>query len=504
VSAALWTVGLAGAAAANTDDSGRQVLDRINQYRQAPYEHAVALGYDPGHLETIGILPDTRFTPYESDDDLSLAASEANALAVSPETPVDQDPANENLATPDPSGRQQVVQTEAVLTFSNFIAGETAAVLFAENLLKTELNTGVFEFVLASGFSHAGASVDPGVRDGRNAWFSTLMLGSPARIMDMQMLHLINQVRAEPERVEDYLSAGLDAMFEQNQQIYLLPTLRFQPLFLDSLLYEMAEADVLTPEAVSFAPDNRMILNTETGEKTWLGQRFQDMTAAVSWENMNKARPVTALFTALLLQELSGWPYNAVIFSNHFTEAGTYVHLDIVSPSETGGVTETDLESSPVIGFEDSIWNGFDTVPESPVQSGSGVVTLCAGSAAPVPEPVSPGADETLPDPETVRIYGLVFFDQDGDDLYAPGEELAKEIVNVYPLTGEPGQMTENASEPAYQVITDNAGHFSLSLESGRYWVFETWKQEQVSRQSIYIDNTHRFVKMSFLPPDLL
>lgn len=483
--AALWVAGLAGAAAADTGASGRQVLDRINQYRQTPYAHAVALGYDPGHLETIGILPDTRFAPYQTDDTLSLAASQANALAISPETPADQDSENENPVNPDTSGRQQVVQTEAVLTFSNFIAGEIAAVLFAENLLKTELNTGVFEYVLASGFSHAGASVDPGVRDGRNAWFSTLMLGTPARIRDMQMLNLINQVRAEPGLAETYLSAGLDTLFQENQQIYLLPTLRFQPLFLDNLLFELAQADVLTPYAVSFGPDNRMILNIESGEKTWPGEWFQIMTAAGSWETMDEVRPVTDLFTALLYQELSGWPYDAVIFSNHYTEAGAYVHLDTDESSETGETT------------------GLETVFESRVRSGSGVVSLCAGSAAPVPETVFPGAG-SVPFPGTVRIYGLVFIDHDQNKLYSPGEELAGETVDVYPVAGYPGLTSDGpVSEPAYRVTTDNAGHFSLSLEPGQYWVFETWKQEQVSRRTLYID-TDRFVKMSFFPPDLL
>jgi hypothetical protein len=466
---ALWMAGPVCPAAADTGTSGQKVLDLINQYRQAPYDHAVALGYTPGHLETIGILPGTRFSPYETDDGLSLAASEANTLAISPPETPPGEISNDTPAVASGSGRQQVVQTGAVLTFSNFIAGETAAALFAENLLKNELNTGVFEYVLASGFSHAGASVDPGVQNGRNAWFSALVLGSSARITDMQMLHLINQVRAEPGRVDQYLSAGLETLFQENQQIYLLPTLRFQPLFFDNLLHELAQADVLTPDAVSFGPDNRMILNTETGEKTWPGEWFQTMTAAGYWANMDEARPVTDLFTALLYQELAGWPYNAVLFSNHYTEAGTFVHLD----------TDVDTNES------------------------SGVVTLCAGSAAPVPEPVSPGTDETGPAPGTVRIYGLVFIDHDENALYSPGEELAGETVDVY-LIQKTGEAADSVQEPAYRVVTDNAGYFSLTVESGRNWAFYAWKEDKYSQRTIFNIDTDRFVKISFFPPDLL
>ncbi len=247
---------------------------------------------------------------------------------------------------------------------------------------------------------------------------------------------------------------------------------------------------MLTPEAVFFGPDNRLVLKTDTEEKTWTGEWFQEMTAAVSWADMNEARPVRELFTALLLQELAVWPYNAVIFSNYYTEAGPFVHLYTDDSPDTGD--GTDLE----------------TDPESPTQSGSGVVTLCTGSAAPVSETDPSGLGTAVPDPGTVRIYGLVFLDHDGDSLYAPGEELANETVDIYPLAGNPGTTSDDgsgssASEPVYQVTTDNAGYFSVSLDPGQYWVFETWKQEQVSRRIIYID-TDRFVKMSFFPPDLL
>lgn len=468
-----------------TNDSGALVLDLINQYRTAPYDHGITLGYDPLNLAAIGILPDTRFAPYVTDDTLNQAAADANTLtAVSePEVPVSVQ-----------FDRPQIVQTEAVLTFSNFIPGETAATLFAENLLKNELNTGEFDFVFASGYSHAGASVDPGVQDGRNAWFSTLMLGTSARITDMQMLNLINQVRAEPGLIKNYLTGDLETVLQQNMQTYLLLTLQFQPIFFDGLLYEMAKADVLTPEAVSSGSDNRMILHTETGDKAWPGEWFQAMTAAGSWENMDEARPVTDLFTALLYQELAGWPYNAVIFSNHYTETGTFVFLDTGEPAVS--------ESVPVQENTTPSWepDGSEILSDNSAQSGSGVVTLCAGSAVPVP-PLTPGDDESLP--ETAHIYGLLFLDQDDDSFYAPGEELAGEIVDVYPLSGEKGLPYDGNVEPAFRVVTDHAGHFSLSLEPGRQWVFETWKDDQVSRRIIYID-TDQFVKISFFPPDLL
>lgn len=249
-------------------------------------------------------------------------------------------------------------------------------------------------------------------------------------------------------------------------------------MFFDELLYELAEAHVLNPEVISIGLDSHWVLNTDVGEKTWPGEWFQSLTAAASWDNMAETRPVVDFFTALLFNELAGWPYRALIFSNHFTEAGAFVFLDTVETTES----EVELQETEYL--------------ES---GGSGLVTLCAGSAVPA-SPLNPG-EETVS--ETARIYGLLYPDQDEDSLYTPGEELTEETVDVYPLSGNFGESPDTASETAYQVVTDNAGHFSLSLEPGRHWVFETWKQDQVSRRIIYID-THRFVKLSVLLPDLL
>jgi hypothetical protein len=463
----IWGAGLAAA----SDAPDRFVFDLINQYRAAPYEKAVALGYDPAGLAEKGIFPETRFEPYRVDEGLFSTAADANARAAATE-PVEP--------PPDPD-RQHMIQTEAVLTFSNFIPMETAGTLFVRNLFTNELDTGEFRFILSSEFKHAGAAMDPGVLDGRNTWFTTLVLGSAARVADIQMLNLINQVRAEPKSIFAYIPADLVTdlvtLFQENQQIYLLPSLHFKPMFFDGLLYEMAKADVLSPETVSIRSDNRWALNTEVGEKTWPGEWFQSLTAAASWENMAETQPVIDLFTALLYAELVDWPYSAVIFSNHYTEAGAFVFLDTVGTAESEGVLEPgSKELEP---------------------GGAGQVTLCAGSAVPVP-PLNPGEEPVI---EAARIYGLLFLNQDDDTFYSPGEELAGETVDVYPLTGENGLPYDRNVEPAFRVVTDNAGHFSLSLEPGRQWVFEAWKDDQVSRRIIYID-TDQFVKMSFFPPD--
>ncbi|MGM0394507.1 MAG: hypothetical protein ACQEQ5_08730 [Thermodesulfobacteriota bacterium] len=429
--------------AAASDAPDRFVFDLTNQYRAAPYENAVALGYDPAGLAEKGIFPETRFEPYRVDEGLFSTAADANVRAAAAE-PVEP--------PPDPD-RQQMIQTGAVLTFSNFIPMETAGTLFVRNLFTNELDTGEFRFILSSEFKHAGAAMDPGVLDGRNTWFTTLVLGSAARVADIQMLNLINQVRAKPELVEKFVSTDLLNLFQQNWRIYYLPHLRFQPVFFDDLLYECARSDVLTPDDVP-DPDQQSMPSLED---VYPGEFFHTTTVAASWENMADAGPVTELFSTLLINEFATWPYDAVIFSNHYKKAGAFVSLIAGEPIDTG------------------------PPPGNVVHPGTGTVSVCAGT----------GVTGSAPETEFARIYGIVFADDNDDAIYAPGEELSGETVAVYDI--HRNQVAE--------VVSDNAGYFTVTLAPGQYW-FEALKAEQVVRRFIDIEKNH-FVKMGFNPMPL-
>jgi len=434
----IWGAGLAAA----SDTPDRFVFDLINQYRAAPYENAVALGYDPAVLAEKAIFPETRFEPYRVDDGLFSTAADANVRAA----------ASESIDPPPDPDRQQMIQTGAVLSFSNFIPMETAGTLFVRNLFTNELDTGEFRFILSSEFKHAGVAMDPGVLGGRNTWFSTLVLGSAARVSDIQLLNLINQVRAKPELVEKFVSTDLLHLFQQNWRIYYLPHLRFQPVFFDDLLYECARADVMTPDMPDTDQQSMPVL-----EDVYPGELFHATTVAASWENMAEARPVTDLFSALLVNEFATWPYDAVIFSNHYKEAGTIISLAAGDP--------TDSTTSPGTG----------------VHPGTGTASVCAGT----------GVTGSAPDTESPRIYGIVFADDNDDAIYAPGEELPGETVAVYDI--HRNQVAEMAS--------DNAGHFTVTLTPGQYW-FEAIKAEEVVRRFIDIDKNY-FVKMGFSPKPL-
>ncbi len=172
--------------------------------------------------------------------------------------------------------------------------------------------------------------------------------GISARISDIQMLNLINQVRAEPTLSKRYVSTDLLNLFQQNWQIYYLPHMRFQPIFFNESLYECARTDVLTVNAV------------DSGYSGSVNDNFQTSTVTVFWENLATADPVTDLFTAMLLNEFATWPYRAMIFSNRYDVAGPFIKVTSEAPLDTGELRK-------------------------PLQSGTGAATVCAGTGVPKP-----------------------------------------------------------------------------------------------------------------------
>jgi len=452
----LLAVCCVNSAAAETSSRDIFVLDLINQYRAAPFAHAVSLGYDPVVLQEKGIDPETVLAPYELDEELSNAAHDAN----SPASAVDAE------AESIPPVRARTTRTSSVFSFFYFIPMETAAQVFVENLFKNELDSGVFQFVLSKEFQYAGTAVDPGVvaETRMNAWFVSLVLGSSERVSEMQMLNLINQVRAYPPQTQYFIHTDSVALFDQNPNLHYLREMQFSPLFPDEVLQHWARADV----AMS-GTSQEDVSGTDVGvsvadfHQSYPGKFFQTATVAASWQDMTTARPVADLFSALLYSELSTWPYGgAVVFSKYYAQAGVAINLETIE------------------------------------NTGIGVVSIHAGSYIDwslVPEETEQPPQET----EQVRIYGLVFFDHDDNRMYSPGEEVMQQTVSVYELTQDPLLVPDENPAFVNTVVTDNAGHFSLSLAPGRQWVFEAEKDGETVRRIIHIEEDH-FVKMFFSP----
>ncbi len=388
------------------------VFDLINQFRAAPFDKAVSMGYDPAFLYALGITPESALPPYVPDEQLRLAASENNDKVLNPAPPA-------ALLMPE---RTRMKETGSVLTFSNFLPIETAGSIFVRNLFNDELNSGQFELILSETMTHAGTSVVTGVVNGSNAWLFNLVVGSSVNVRDMQVLHLINQVRTETALIEQYIPSDLVTLIRYNWQLYYLLKFDFHPLFMDEFLYWSAGESAAGIEQEGIYP----------------GDYFQNSTVTGAWEDIAAADPVTDLFSALLSKEFSTWPFSASVFSNRYRLAGTALLF------QTG--------------------ESFDT----------GILSFSAGSDL----PAVPDSGFTAP----ARIYGLLFLDRDGNGIYSPGEEMAGHPVLVYDetlipaaaaVTDNSGYFTLTLESERYWIFTaqdgDQVAHREILLHGNQF-----------------------------------
>lgn len=77
------------------------------------------------------------------------------------------------------------------------------------------------------------------------------------------------------------------------------------------------------------------------------------------------------------------------------------------------------------------------------------------------------------------RIYGLVHVDGDLNDTYTPGEGAKKRIVSIY---------DQETLVPAGTAVTDNTGHFSVTLLSNRNYIVQTITGESPAVTDIFLD----------------
>lgn len=165
----------------------------------------------------------------------------------------------------------------------------------------------------------------------------------------------------------------------------------------------------------------------------YLGQSVREATGSAVCAG-NTMHCSSALFSALLHDELTTWPQDALVFSNDFQDAG------------------------PAISTSDGDIAAF---------------SLFASRVA---------TERYLQSP---RIYGVIFLDADNNNAYSPGEELAGETIEVY--DGNQNLVTT--------LVSDNAGHFSMTLGAGQQYLFKVALEGVVVSETVFVD-TDKFVKL--------
>jgi len=415
--------GVYNPAVALSSEDDQSFLDMINQIRTTPYEYAIDLGYTPEFLIAKGIGSKKTFEDYTLDESLTAMAENESQLMAGEEIPEPEEPPVHRLTA----------STGGVVSFFNFMPRDTAFKIVIEYLFKKELDANTFDHILSEEYSHAGIAISAGKVGSGNAWFVAIRLGSAELVSEIQMLNLINQVRADPKNILEYLefdqtkasnlNANISSLFDSDNV--------YKPLFFDASLSASAQAQ-------SFYILNKMypeeaLSETQTALERakyyeYEGEVVQEPFLYAYSSPEENGLSVDSLFLWLIEKELEEWPQSPVVFLTDFQDVGSSIAF---LPDDEDEIDVSVL--SFVVGKKDPNTSNDES---------------------------SSGSDDD--DDEMSRIYGILFEDIDGDDLYAPGEELRQQTVTVYNA-----EMQEIET-----VVTDNAGHFSIPLKTNRQYSF--------------------------------
>ncbi|MGD9826614.1 hypothetical protein [Desulfobacter sp.] len=447
--------GVYGPAAALSAEDDQYFLDRINEIRTAPYNYAIEhLECTPDFLKAKGIKPDTTFARYTLDERLTAMAEDESQLMAGEEITVSEAPPYYRLTA----------STGGVVSFFNFMSRETAFKIVINYLFKKELDNESFDHILSKDYSSAGIAISAGKVGSGNAWFVAICLRSSELVSQIQMLNLINQVRADPEKISEYTNPRRED-YENDPIITELIDGEYKPLFFDASLSEYARA---YSSYLLNGTYQEPLSETQTAMERvahcgygYEGDAVQESYVQIPSVPGESSPPVDSLFVSLIYNELIAWPTGYVVF----------------------------LKGSQDVGFSMS----FQEDESYNISALSFVVGKKAPNA-------STDENADINNEQTVRIYGVLFSDIDGKGLYAPGYELIKQTVKVYD-----DEMQEQEIQSA---VTDNAGHFFMELPANQQYYFKatiggvpvSWE----GNDGNHLITTDQFVKLTHTPtPDV-
>lgn len=278
-----------------------RVVGLVNQIRLDPLGYAETLGYNgESLLATLpwlaALLIDSKLcAPSEFLNQRATAQNSDDPLFPEPVPTVDDDYA----FTGDFGG---------VVSFVNFMNPVSAVTIVVNNQLSKELDP-LYEgkrYILSTEYDRVGVSFRGGrmlLETGlRNAYFISVCLGSSLLKSEVQIVNMINQMRAKPSESYQYLPFNMS----------FLPG-DFQPLFLNNTLRSMAWAglssDVDFPEHASS-----------------FGFSGRGMVASSVIEVLPEANPdlfALSMFSSFILNQIKVYPMRNSIFDPAYNEIGS-------------------------------------------------------------------------------------------------------------------------------------------------------------------------------------
>ncbi|WP_287036716.1 hypothetical protein [Desulfobacter sp.] len=444
--------GVYGPSAALSAEDTESFLKIINEIREDPYNYAKGLGYEHDFLIGKGIYPETKeFKPYETDSDLTQAAVDESASM-----------ASEALSeSTDPPVYRFSASTGGVVSFFNFMSREEAFIIVINYLFKKELDNESFDHILSKDYSSAGIAISAGKVGSGNAWFVAICLRSAELVSEIQMLNLINQLRADPEKIWEYTDRNPAEVWGQN--ILELIYSEYNPLFFDASLSEYARA---YSSYLLNGTYQDPLSDTQTAMERvahcgygYEGDAVQESYVQIPSVAGESSPPVDSLFVSLIYNELIAWPTGYVVFLKDFQDVGFSMSFQ-----------------------EDESYNTSE-------------LSFVVGKKAPN---ASTDENADINNEQTVRIYGVLFSDIDGKGLYAPGYELIKQTVKVY----------DDKMQEIQSAVTDNAGHFFMELPANQQYYFTATIDDVLvsweGNDGNHLITTDQFVKLTHTPtPDV-
>jgi len=280
------------------------------------------------------------------------------------------------------------------------------------------------------------------------------------------MLNLINQVRHNPDNIWKYTSLDRAEAYILNPNIVYLGDRDngYKPLFFDASLSASAQArsdyelNGTYPQGLSEAQTDleRAAYYDYNGE---FAQEYALTMKKINTSTEKNSPSVNEFFQWLIQKELEAWPQSPVAFSVDFQDIGS--NMATQSGEISGEIYDLSVLSF-VVGK-----NGQNTSSDD---------------------------NSTISTAQNPKIYGVLFSDIDGDDLYDPDEELAQQTVTAWVHTDGVEGMEE-----VKQVATDNAGHFSMELEANRKYLFVATIGEVSVSKDLFI-TSDQFVKLGYTP----
>ena len=412
-----------------SEETEQYIIERLNSIRSDPLAHAELLGYNRQVLlETLPFLDEMikkGIKPFARDGFLSLKVNSSGSL----EDDFPVLPENDYALTG---------ETKGIVTFLNFMDIGTGVQIILHNLFKKELDPSFKgqRYILSSDFNLAGISFreeTTWTRTGiKNSYIITASFGSSLLKSEVQVLNMINQVRAEPLKVDNYIFLNLGAAVDNNLDAAYALNGTYQPLFIDSTL---------------------QTYGTLFGNENYLGQAIYYGYSGIE---VNKSPiveifPVTysdslaaSFFSSLISNELKKYPATKIVFNSDFNNAGL---------------------SAFYIKVENSVYD-------------YATLSLTAGNGI-------------YENPACSKIYGIIYRDTNENEVYTPGKGIAKKtvvIIDKKTFAKAETVITDNTGHFSATLLKHK--EYIIQVKT------ETATGEILTEKNIYLDADNQFVKL--------